>query len=389
MDDPAFRKAIARALLAADPSAVDEDLLVDSGVALRAPPEAAPPFPFAYPAGLAPRPRPPATPPASDAPLPRADVLIVTWTAAEHQALADVFTPGHARGRWYRYDRRFAEHYVPLIRPGAPALAVRRLASWFPTSVGQVSIVAVKSELHLNQDGIRTGDGTATLPVADLFRQLIAEVQPKVVLTIGTAGAVYEDHELGDVVVTRAARFRLSQEFVNEPFNDVIYRSDWQIPTTHLGRAKTLMRTLEPRLKEPSFGPPTTRYPVPGGLVEPPANRPDIKLDGDNLPAFHPMLTTDYFEFGTSLNHLDTQGSAVEMGDAVLGLVCAEMADPPRWAIVRNISDPQINGELPTLAGPLNMQIHWAVWFYEAFGYWTSVSGALATWGIVAGLESG
>ena len=33
------------------------------------------------------------------------------------------------------------------------------------------------------------------------------------------------------------------------------------------------------------------------------------------------------------------------------------------------------------------MQIHWAVWYYEVFGYWTSVAGALATWGIIAGLE--
>ena len=161
--------------------------------------------------------------------MPAADVLVVTWTAAEHKALADVFTPGHPRDHWYPYDRRFADHYAPLIRRGAPALGARRLVSWFPASIGQTTLALVKSELHLNQDGISTGDGTATMPVADLFRQLIAEVQPKVVLSIGTAGAVYEDHELGDVVVTRAARFRLTQEFKNEAFNGVTYRSDWAI----------------------------------------------------------------------------------------------------------------------------------------------------------------
>ena len=246
-----------------------------------------------------------------------------------------------------------------------------------------------KSELHLNQDGIATGDGTATLPVADLFRQLIDEVRPSLVLSIGTAGAVYGSHQLGDVVVTRAAKFRLSDEFRNESFNGVTYRSDWPIPRSQLGHAQALMRTLQPRLQEPAFGPPTTRYPFPGPLIQPPVNRPDIKIDGDGLPAFHPILTTDYFEFGTSANHLDHDGCAVEMGDAVLGLVCSELAQPPRWAIVRNISDPEINAALPTGAGPLNMQIHWAVWFYEAYGYWTSVSGALATWGIVAGLHPG
>ena len=38
------------------------------------------------------------------------------------------------------------------------------------------------------------------------------------------------------------------------------------------------------------------------------------------MPEFHPILTTDYFEFGTPANHLDQQGCAVEMGDARLGM---------------------------------------------------------------------
>jgi hypothetical protein len=105
------------------------------------------------------------------------------------------------------------------------------------------------------------------------------------------------------------------------------------------------------------------------------------------MPAFHPVLTTDYFEFGTSANHLDQQGCAVEMGDAALGLLCSELEDPPHWAIVRNLSDPQINGDLPTTPSRLNMQVHWAVWYYEIYGYWTSISGALATWAIIAGLD--
>jgi nucleoside phosphorylase len=387
VDDLDQRKAIARALLAADEPVVDTGLLAASGAGIRGP-EGAPPLPFGYPDGLAPTPQPIAPPPDPDAPLPHADILIVTWTAAEQRALADVFTPGFGRDRWYRYSRDFASHYVPLIRQGAPALGVRRLGSWFPTQVGGTSIICFKSELHLNQDGIGTGDGTATLPVKDMFQQLIREVQPSLVLTIGTAGAVYADHQLGDVVVTRAAKFRLTREFRNEPFNDRTYRSDWVIPRTHFAAASRLMRSVAPRLAEPAFGPPTKAYPFPGPLLEPPPNRPDIKLDGDDIPPFHPILTTDYFEFGTSANRLDQHGSAVEMGDAVLGLVCEELADPPRWAIVRNISDPEINADLPEGVGALNMQIHWAVWFYEAFGYWTSVTGALATWGIVAGVDA-
>jgi nucleoside phosphorylase len=265
-----------------------------------------------------------------------------------------------------------------------------RLGSWLTTKVGARSVVCFKSELHLNQDGIPTGDGRATLPVKDLFLQLIAEAEPQVVLTIGTAGGVAADQDLGDAVVTRAAKFRLADEFANEEFNDKTFSSDWQIPRGQFTAARKLMEGFADQLVEPAFAPPTKRYPFEGSPVKPtPANRPNIKLDGDDFPAFHPILTTDFFEFGTSANKLDEQGCAVEMGDAVLGLASAELDQPPHWAVVRNISDPVINADLPRNPNMvLDMQAHWAVWFYEAFGYWTSVSGALATWGIVAGLNS-
>jgi hypothetical protein len=143
-------------------------------------------------------------------------------------------------------------------------------------------------------------------------------------------------------------------------------------------------------LKEPEFAPPTKRYAFDGPpLKSDPPNAPSIHLDdGTDMPEFHPILTTDFFEFGTSANNLWTEGCAVEMGDAVLGLVADELGDAaPNWAIVRNLSDPMINGDLPTKPRKLDMQAHWAVWYYEAYGYWTSVMGALATWAIIAGLE--
>src|SRR5436309_117227 len=81
----------------------------------------------------------------------------------------------------------------------------------------------------------------AAVPVKDLFRQLIEEVGPAVVLTVGTAGGVAPDQGLGDVVVTRGAKFRLASEFRNEPFNGKQYRSDWPIPTGHFPQAAQLM----------------------------------------------------------------------------------------------------------------------------------------------------
>jgi hypothetical protein len=71
----------------------------------------------------------------------------------------------------------------------------------------------------------------------------------------------------------------------------------------------------------------------------------------------------------------------VEMVDAVLGLVVDNLPDLPRWVIVRNASDPRINGRLP--ATP-DVQAMWAVWHYETYGYWTTVSSAITCWAIIA-----
>jgi hypothetical protein len=250
-----------------------------------------------------------------------------------------------------------------------------------------VSVLGVKSELHLNQDGIKTGEGTATLPVKDFFAQIIAEAQPELVATVGTSGGVFADFGLGDVVVSRAARFRCAQEFRNESFNHQTYRSDWRIPTDHFDEAEKLMQPFAGDLQEPPVGPPSVRYHPDGPLLEPPVNSPKVRLEQDHrdMPEFHPVLTTDYFEYGTSTNHLDQEGAAVEMDDAVLGLVSSQLERPPRWVTVRNLSDPQINGALPAADYHLNTQTMWAVAYYTAYGYYTSLTGALATWAIVAG----
>jgi nucleoside phosphorylase len=338
-----------------------------------------------FPDGLAPTPALIDPAPASSDALPRADYVVITWTVAELQALADVFTPGISRTSWHAYDRKFKTDYLPKIRAGAPARAANRLASYCPTAIGDKSVLAMKSELHLNQDGIKTGEGTATLPVADLFRQIIDEAQPKLIITTGTAGAVFADHDLGDVMVTRAAKFRCQSEFRNEPFANQTYRSDFEIPQDHFDDAKKLLAAHADKLTEPDFAPPTTKYKLPGQQQVLPGrkNNPSLKLDGKDFAEFKPILTTDFFEFGTSTNHLADQGCGVEMGDAALGMVCEELGDQaPRWLVVRNASDPQINGNLPTSP---DVQAMWAVWFYEQYGYWTSISSAIACWAIIAG----
>lgn len=341
--------------------------------------------PIQFPAGTAPQPAALDPAPASSDPLPRADVIVITWTVDELAALAQVLTPGVSPTRWYPYDRNFAQ-FQPSIRPHAPAANTKRLASYYLTTIAGKRVLAMKSELHLNQDGVRTGDGTATLPVKDFFKQIIEEAHPSHVLTVGTAGSVFERFGLGDAVVTRAAKFKCQMEFANEPFNHKVYKSHWTIPDKYLAKAEELMRAFVNELEQPPIGPPTKSYDFTGPLIAPPTCTPRIRLDGRDMTEFHPILTTDFFEYGTSANRLDLEGAGVEMGDAALGLACSELSHPPKWAVVRNMSDPVINGDLPAEKFRLNEQTTWAVGYYTAYGRYTSIMSSLASWAIIAAL---
>ena len=350
---------------------------------------------YDYPANTAPKAEAINPAPGPDAPLPKADVVIVTWTRDEWEALADILTPGVSVAKWYTYRRNY-DQYLPKIRAGAPARTLNRLGAYYVSKIGAKTVLCIKSDLHLNQDSISIKEkpGTATLPVKDFFDQVIDEAQPGYVLTTGTAGAVFTNQDLGDVVVTRAGRFHLNDEFKNEPFNNKTFKSDWQIPKTYFDDAKKFMAKYAANLTTGPILPPTTRYnkvkadDCPTPLANP---DPDIWLDGEGeMPPFHPILTTDFFEFGTSKNGLEKVGAACEMGDAVLGLVIDERAAAgklaPKWAIVRNCSDPQINGDLVGKPGKISQQAMWAVYFYKGYGYWTTVMSAIACWAIAAGV---
>lgn len=388
-----FRKQLARQLLSLDRTSLDDAKYVDEQL-LAADAALTAQWTIDFPAGTAPKPERITPKPAPGDALPLADVVVVTWTVAENDALADIFTPGFSRNVWYRYDRNYQQIYEPQIRNGAPAKNAKRIGSYFMTKIKNKKVLCFKSELHLNQDGIQNYNGTdqTSLPVRDLFRQIISETKCKLILTVGTCGGVRKTDDLGDVLVTRGARFRCAREFDNAPFNRQTYTSNWVMKTDSFAKAEQLMVPFAEYLKEPAFGPPTVRHQG-GNWTLPAPYSPVIIHDKGTgrrqMPEAHPILTTDFFEFGHSGNEVElwADGCGVEMGDAVLGLVCKDdIPNPPKWAVVRNLSDPQINGNLPPLRKPvrsINMQAMWAVWYYETYGYFTSVMSSLATWAII------
>ena len=95
------------------------------------------------------------------------------------------------------------------------------------------------------------------------------------------------------------------------------------------------------------------------------------------------VVTTDFFGFDTSDNHYKLQGlgDVSEMGDAVLGLVAAEMGgSAPRWLAIRNVSDPQIKAEGRRSSSRRRSRAQ----IYKGFGRWSSVCSAITCWASIA-----
>jgi len=315
--------------------------------------------PIPWPAGNAPAPSPFPAPPSPDAPLPQCDVLVVTWTVEEAKALADTLTPGYpSKTSWYPYAHLFENTFRPLIRAGAPALESNRLGSWFLTRISGKRTICLKSELHMSQDGPK-------LPIAKLWAQLIAETGAKLVLSTGTAGGIGAPIELGDVVVASSVRFDCKKSFAAASFHDAIYACP-QLNGSEFATAEGLFAANAAHL------PTATRAPriftVPADGIAP--------ID---------VVTTDFFAFDDSTDHYGLQGlgAAVEMGDAVLGMVISGMGpNAPAWGAVRNASDPQINSTGLTMEQAANK----AAQIYEKFGYWTTIPSAITCWAIISAL---
>jgi hypothetical protein len=313
--------------------------------------------------------------------LPQADVVILTYTSDEGKALADVMTPGRFLQDWNAYTNGY-EALLPQLRPDAPARKSGRLGAYWLTAIRGMNVLVFKSDLHLHQDFI-VQNGHPTMPIRTLFEQIIQQCQPAYFFCIGTAGGTLDEYPLGTVAMSRAVKWDCAKDFAHENFaNDPAYTSNWTPPLTHQTAALGLMQGFTQNLVVPpggEYGQCPCHALQSGDGSAPQAT---FLVDGQaGIPAFLPVLTTDYFEFGTDVNGLGRQGIAVEMDDAVLGLVCASLANPPKWASIRNYSDPVINGALP-----MRQQENCAADIYLKYGYWTSVLGAIASWSIVAGL---
>jgi nucleoside phosphorylase len=315
-----------------------------------------------WPKGLAPTPA--ARAPAGGAkPLPQADVLIVTWTVDEGHALSRVLTPGKdSRNDYVPYTHNFATLSRQMSK-GSPAVKAKRLGAFWTTTIGAKKAIVFKSESHLSQDTNKHFPASGILPNAELWKQIIGEVRPKLVLTTGTAGGIGKDCEVGDVIVSPVVRFDSTSWLKKAPFASAHYASK-AAQTKFFPQANDLFKANASQLPPDNTRPPAITVVAPSGLSS-------------------SVVTTDFFGFDTTDNHFKLQGlgDVSEMGDAVLGMVAQSLADAPPWLAIRNVSDPEIAAE-----GTLKQQAQAAATIYKAYGRWSSVCSAIVCWAAVAAL---
>ncbi len=317
-----------------------------------------------FPAGTAPS----ILPDSSSASLPAADVVLITYTTDEANAIAAVLTPGFlaippdesSDAAWTSYTHDYAS-YVPDLLPGSsPALDSHNLGLYKRVQLGSKRVLCFKSSLHLARDG-------KSIPVMRLVQQIHAETGAGLIITTGTAGGIGADAELGDAAITTACRFDLVRMFASEPFNGSTVTSSFKLKdTSYLNIANSrLIGVNAGRLSSSPIPPKRPPTIVSGAAVF--GGEPNVNV------------TTDGFLYDDAENtyHLQGLGCMVEMDDAVVGLAVQSItAKPPAWLAIRNASDPQM---------PRGATKQESSDIYTRYGFYTSFSSVLACWACVLG----
>jgi nucleoside phosphorylase len=298
----------------------------------------------------------PQTPPEIPLELPQADVLVVTWTAAEARALADVLTPGTPSSAWRRYTDNWS-HYEHQLTSRSPARFSKCLGLWALSEIDGKQVALFKSDLHLATDAV-------SLPVRQLWAQLVQAVAPRLVITTGTAGGIGEQTQLGDVCVTNGAKFNCQQDFKLEAFAQKTSIGPAWTPGTQLGGCAGLLAEN-------------------AGELEPVATRPPRVSTVVGKPG---VETVDFFGFADATDYYgiaanDPDALTEEMDDATLPLALADIRSDVPWLSIRNASDPQV-----AHMRSIEAEKAWAEKIYEKYGYWTTVGSAIVCWAVIADL---
>lgn len=284
----------------------------------------------------------------SNDPVPQADAIIVTFTVAEKNALANTLTPGHVYYDWcqYKYDW---ESYEKHFTFRSPAKEQGCLGNYALIEINGKTVLLFGSNLHPATDDL-------TMPLRSLWKQLIEQTGAKLAIDTGTAGGIGADIVEGDVLITSDVTLDYGKLFAKASFAHNSYNeSPGYSPSSNIKIAQNeLFAANSSRLSSI-------------------ANRPPIIIDNGVC------VSVDYFAFGTpddSYGLLKAAPNArmVEMDAGALCLACEDLGDKsPYWLSVRCASDPQVK------EGTIKAQKKEADYIYEHYGYWAAIGSVITS----------
>jgi hypothetical protein len=318
------------------------------------------PDPVPWPAGKVPTPQPLLPPPDEKDDLTKFqgyDAVVVTWTSAEANTLATLFTPGHPVSTWYEYRYNNID-YIPLVTGNAAPFNdtdprskryYQSMGLYFPCTIGTTKVLLFKSGLHFVYDG-------PGFPVKKLMREIYDVVRPKVFITTGTGGAIGKDVLLGDVVIAPKIKFDCYTQYKDRPFHDQEFATS--------GLPAGMLTNM-----------PNDILKVNGARVDGGNAVPKMWADTDSC-----IVTTDTFAYDNAQNtdHLQGLGRACDMGDAMVAMALNGIPGLQFYAI-RNASDPQMS--VPDKDQPDITKTSFGI--YNYWGGVTTAASVIATWCII------
>jgi nucleoside phosphorylase len=330
------------------------------------------------------------------APLPRADIAVLTWTSAEWSALDQVFLDSTTeRFPASRDFERSWDTFVYSRDVGSDATDNQTNPLWgyyrlakVPTVGGnQLTALLFKCGAHLAHPPWIEG-------LSQMVSQIITDAQPSVLYSIGTAGGTRPDVRLGDVVITDSADIRLQNpENTGSPLGGqhvssaVAFQTGPLLGDTQSKLCFSLDQAVTDAVLENVFHQLTVKVPAASSfkltdLLNDAINPANLQAPSALPMAGTPLLTTDYYYIATGDD--STQWSVLEMDDGVVGAVAAQHGVD--FVFVRNVSDPLVpDATSGGTAIASDVRDGWSSLVYNSFGIYSSFNGALVTWAMIAG----
>jgi hypothetical protein len=331
----------------------------------------------------------------------KADVLVILYTEQETMAMLDVMTgssdwSAKTQAEWCEYGHNFGKFKSSISNPRAnDSLSDGAFGRLSAMKIAGQQVVFYKSDLHPKQDG--TG-----LPFVPVIQQLISELGPKYVITTGTAGAIGSRIECGDVAICTGGVLHIQKKYPAYPDLTTLSEAETDLtsPATFDPQYVQYAATHLTKLALPGLQQCYSKLQATPGYTFVPTSTlpPSIFVSGVNpVPGPQPMdiVSADYMTTDDTSNSegLQTLGIMNDTDDAFVFYAINKMpaAKRPKCISVRNASEPQmVHSPFPGTTSPtevINILKNMAGTVYGIYQYCTTLSSALACWGVIAGLQ--